>query len=121
MNAILPIIAIGISIIGVLYQHFVVMGRFNERLTRLETKVELFWMSIERSIAPLIKSYPTCVDKDVLLDKMSRRELLLEEAFRLRTILTEEAKRDREKAIAYALYVARLEVLIEELKRKAKK
>jgi hypothetical protein len=118
-NVVFPMVAIGVSVCGLLFQHFAVTAKIQERITRLETKVELFWSSIEKSVAPMLKSYPTNVEKDILLDKMTLGELSLDEAYHLRTILMEEAKIERDKAIAYALALARLEQIIYDLKRKA--
>lgn len=118
MEKVLPYIALGTSILGVGFTYFAFIVRILERLKDVETKVGLFWTSIEKSIPALLKSYPTNMEKDVLLDKMARAELTLEEAYRLRTILIEEARSDREKAVAYALAVARLEQVIYDLKRK---
>jgi len=121
MKELAPYIALGVSVFGLLFTYFGFIARILERLKDVETKVGLFWASIEKSIPALLKSYPTNVEKDVLLDKMVRTELTLDEAYRLRTILMEEAQRDREKAVAYALAVARLEQIIYDLKRKVRK
>jgi hypothetical protein len=101
-----------------LLAYFGVISRILERLTRLETQVGLFWGSLEKSIPPMLKSYPTNMQKDVLLDKMAHAELTLDEAYVLRTILIEEAKAARENAIAYALALARLAQVIDDLERK---
>jgi hypothetical protein len=116
-----PAIAIGISILGWLVAYFKWLVGIQDRLARLETKTELFWKCVEGNMVALLKTYPTCIEKDVLLDKMQNDQLTKDEAFTLRTILSEEMKRDREKAIAYILLIARLEQKIYDLTCEEKK
>lgn len=117
-SIIISLVGVGISVCMLLLAYFGVVSHILERLTRLETQVGLFWGSLEKSIPPMLKSYPTNVAKDVLLDKMANTELTLDEAYVLRTILIEEAKAARENAIAYALALARLAQIIDDLERK---
>jgi hypothetical protein len=87
-----------------------------ERLTKLETKTDLFWKVVEQSVGSMLKS-PTHTDKDVLLDKLAERSLTINDAERLRAILRDEIQTDKERAIAYILILSRLEQIIYELRR----
>jgi hypothetical protein len=120
----LPIIAIAISILTFLITYFGFIQRQvatavaqENRLTKIETKIELFWTVVERNVGQMLKS-PTHTEKDVLLDKLAHRELSISEAETLRGILTDEMQlRGRENGvIAYALIIARLEQILFELR-----
>jgi hypothetical protein len=131
----LPIVAIVVSVLGLLITYFGFVQKQNdrndravaqavtqgERITKIETKVDLFWKVVETSVGSLLKS-PTHTEKDVLLDKLAHRELDMPEAERLRGILTDEMQlRGRENGvIAYALIIARLEQIIYELRSEKK-
>jgi hypothetical protein len=113
----LPVAAIIVSICGLLFQYFGVITRILERLTRIETKTDLFWKCVESGVVTMLKTYPSKVAKDVLLDKMVHNELALQEAQELRTILCEEMKPKENGAerLAYVLALARLEQIIFDL------
>jgi hypothetical protein len=121
MNNALPIIAILVSILSIIIQYFVLMTKVYERLAKLETKTELFWKCVEGGIVKMLKSYPTNICKDVLLDKMLHDELTLEDAQTLRTILKEEMNLDKEKALVYVLALGRIEQVIYSLQGKKEK
>lgn len=115
-------LALAGTAVGLLYQHFGVVVAIREqiavtreRLTAVETKTDLFWRVVETTIPKMLKSYPTHLDKDVLLDKFSRRELDYEEAARLRTILLCEMEtvEPNPNTIAYVLVLSRLEQIID--------
>jgi hypothetical protein len=120
----LPVLAIIISVIGLLYQHFALIGGIKERLVRVETRVELFWNAIEGRVIEMLKS-PTHLEKDELLDQLLHKEIRLPGAQRLRTILLEELNNrkriDNGKKLAYALMIGRLEQVIYEFGGKHKK
>jgi hypothetical protein len=117
MNIYLPVIAICLTIIGLLFQHFFVLSGMKERLTSLEVKMDLFWKAIEGNVVKLLKSYPTYINKDILLDKFSNKELEIDDAHRLRTILIGEMENtETNNKLAYVLIIARLEQIIYELK-----
>lgn len=121
MSELLPVLAISISVVGLvcgfLYQYFGVQNRLNERLVRVETKVDLFWTAIEGKVVEMLKS-PAHLEKDELLDQLAHKEILLPGAQRLRTILSEELNNrkriDNGKRLAYALMIGRLEQVIYE-------
>ena len=121
----LPIIAICVSIIGLLYQQFGVLENIKERLSALETKMDLFWKAIEGNVAHMLKTFPTNINKDILLDEFSKGELTLEEAQKLRTILMGEMEISDKSAIgnklAYVLVIGRLEQVIHDLRNNHKK
>lgn len=124
MNLI-PIVAAFISILGLVYMYFGVifgikeqMAKMGERQARLEVKADLFWKTIEDNVVKLLKTYPSNVPKDVLLDMMVRGELSLENARLLRTILIEENKntiKNPQDPLAYALVLGRVEQIILEM------
>lgn len=123
MENIGSIVAILIAISGFIFQQFGVISGIKERLSSLETKMDLFWKGIENKVVEMLKSYPTFLEKDVLLDKMTRKELNQEEAERLRTILTGEMDKnnnDDARKIAYVLVIGRLEQIILDIKDKTK-
>ena len=120
----LPFIAIAISIGGFIITYFgFIKGQIasavaqEHRLTKIETKLDLFWGTVEKNVGQLLKS-PTHAEKDVLLDKLAHRELNIPEAETLRGILTDEMQlKGRENGvIAYALIIARLEQILYELR-----
>jgi len=135
----LPIIAIFVSITGLLYQYFGVIlkiredmgkdkesiskdiGEIKSKISSLETKTELFWRCIEGKVVDMLKTYPTNIDKDVLLDKFKENSLTIEEAERLRTALNCEIQNTQDKQFAYILAIARLEQLIYDLRNKIDK
>ena len=112
----LSLTAIFISVFGLLFQHFAVISGIKERITRLETKTELFWKCVETGIVGMLKSYPTNISKDVLLDKMLHNELTLDNAQELRLIIKEEMElTKKENVLIYVLALGRLEQVIFEL------
>jgi hypothetical protein len=119
-NLILPIVAIGISILTVVFLYFGPIVKLKEDVADLKSIVDLFRKGLEAKVIDMLKSYPTNLIKDTLLDKFKRRELTLDEAITLRTILCEEMRVDKEKALAYALALSLLEPVIHELKGKEK-
>ena len=117
----LPVVSIIIAISGFLYQQFAIISGLRERITSLETKMGLFWKAIEGNVASMLKTYPTNIDKDILLDKLTQDELGVAEAERLRTVLIAEMERARaEDRLVYILIIARLEQLLYDV-RKAEK
>ena len=116
----LPVVSIIIAISGFLYQQFGIISGIKERLTSLETKMDLFWKGIEQNVIGMLKNYPTNINKDVLIDKMARGELSQEEAERLRTMLVSEVANEKGgdgKKIAYILAIGRLEQIIFEIRK----
>ena len=116
----LSIISIFLTTLGFLFLWFGIISGMKERISRLETKMELFWKAIENNVSALLKTFPTNINKDVLLDKLSNGELSMEEAQTLRTILIGEMEKFKNKKIAYILMLARIEQLIYEFKKPKK-
>jgi hypothetical protein len=122
-------VAIGISVASFLitYFGFIKSGQDRavaqeKRMTSLETKVDLFWKVVETNVGQLLKS-PTHTEKDMLLDKLAHQELNIEEAEKLRSILTDEMQiKGRDNGtIAYALIIGRLEGLLYEMRMEKNK
>ena len=118
----LAIIGIGVTIGGILIKQFgrisQEMTKLGERVTRVETKVELFWKGIEGNMVSLLKS-PTKHRKDALLDKLSCNTLNQAEAIELKDILTKEfngKKRANPLGMAYVMAIARLDLVLFNLK-----
>ena len=117
-------LAIGISVGSFLITYFGFIRtqedravKQENRMTSLETKVDLFWKVVETNVGQLLKS-PTHAEKDMLLDKLAHQELNIEEAERLRSILTDEMQlKGRDNGtIAYELIIGRLEGLLYEMR-----
>ena len=71
---------------------------------------------METGIVGMLKSYPTNISKDVLLDKMLHNELTLDNAQELRLIIKEEMElTKKENVLIYVLALGRLEQVIFEL------
>ena len=89
-----------------------------KRMTSLETKVGLFWTVIEKNVAQLLKS-PDHVEKDMLMDDLSRHELTLDNALKLRAIVTDEMQLKGRKngILPDVLILGLLEVRIFELRQ----
>lgn len=115
----LPIISLAVSVIGLIIGYFGFVVKQNERLARLEVRSDLFWKFLESKLADMLKS-PTHLDKDILLDKFKDNCLSLEETKGLRTILTEDFNH-KEKSLALAMLIARLETRIEIANNKLKR
>jgi Flp pilus assembly protein TadB len=128
MQEYISIVALVISAGGLLFTYFGWIQKQNdraiaqnERMTKLETKVDLFWKVVETNVGQLLKS-PTHALKDTLLDKLAHRELSIEEAELLRGILTDEMQLQGRNngVVAYALIIARLEQILFELRHEKK-
>ena len=112
----LSLVAIFISVFGLLFQYFGIISDIKERITRLETKTELFWKCVETGVVGMLKTYPTNVNKDVLLDNMLHNELTLDDAQELRSILKGEMElAKKENILIYVLALGRIEQVIFEL------
>jgi hypothetical protein len=91
------------------------------RLTRMETKMELFWNAIGTSMANLIKQ-PTHFRKDELMDKLIPKNLPhlpesnIDELVELKLILKDELITLQEikdpKSIAYSLAIAYIDQIL---------
>ena len=117
----LSIGAICLTVVGLLFQHFAVLAGIKERITALETKMDLFWKAIESNVVQMLKTYPTNIRKDILLDKLSSAELNLDETYELRTIITGEMQTSKNERIAYVLLLASIEQRIYDYKTNNKK
>jgi hypothetical protein len=111
-----------ILVVGLLGLYFGPITKMKEDIAAIKVKVDLYWKGIEDLVIERLKSYPSNIDKDVLLDKFKQRELSLSEALTLRTILKEELRLngDPAKEFAYVLALPLLETHIDELKRRGK-
>jgi hypothetical protein len=74
---------------------------------------------VEQKVASMLKSYPTYLEKDILIEKFQEGRLSLEEAETLRCILVNEQEiAEKNNALAYFLVIARLDQIIKEGHRK---
>ena len=111
---IIAIAAMIISLSGFLWTVFGAFGDLKGRVISLETKMELFWGSVQKSMGALIKQ-PIHFRKDELIDRFGDKNtnLSVAELCELRDILKDEMKDlekcKNEKVLAYALYLARVE------------
>jgi uncharacterized protein YsxB (DUF464 family) len=91
------------------------------QIANMQTKTDLFWKCIETHLSSLLKSYPSDIEKDVLLTKMAERKLTINEAHQLKEILICEMniKKSQDKSIiiAYTLAIAGLEQIIYEIEK----
>lgn len=98
-----------ISICGLLWQHFKTIAGINERLSTMETKIDLFWKAVEKHVVDLLKA-PHTKRYDVLLDKLVQGTLTNEEARELKGYLTNHLKTAKaSKRLAMVLLLARIE------------
>lgn len=125
LEELLPVIAIMVSVLGLTYQHFAVLSRMKddmtrvkERLAALETKTGLFWNMVEKKMSKLLMSFPTNIPKDELLLKFSEGRVTLDEAETLRCMLILEEEQGEVKgspqALIYLFIIERLNQIIRE-------
>jgi hypothetical protein len=117
----ISIIAVVLTLVGFLIQHFAVLGGMKERIAALETKMEIFWQAVGANVAQMLKSYPTNIRKDILLEKLSTKEITLDESYELKTILKGEMQLADRERIGYVLLIAGIDVVIYELKQSKRK
>jgi hypothetical protein len=110
---------IALTVLGFIIQYFGIIVKMKEQIRTLETKMELFWNMVGKNIGELLKTYPTYLAKDVLIDKMIDGVMTEEEARTLKTILIGEMEKDKpEKRLLYVLVIGRLEDLLHTLNSK---
>jgi hypothetical protein len=117
ITAVITVITV---IVGWLINYFSVIVKIKEDIADLKAVVNLFRKGLESKVADMLKSYPSNLGKDVLLEKYKLGELNLDEAETLRTILIEELKSNTNppKEAVYALALATLEPLIYDLRKR---
>lgn len=105
----LSIISLIITLIALAGQYFTTISSMKERLTKLETKIELFWKTVEKAIPKLLMA-PHSPRQDELLQKLSNGKLSKTEACELKGLLEEALKiKNPSKVVAIALLLSRLE------------
>lgn len=97
------------------------IAEINNRLVRMETKMELFWNAVVASVSSLIKQ-PIHFRKDELMDKLIPENLphlpenTVEELLELKHILKDELVTLRElkdpKSLAYGLAIAYIDQIL---------
>jgi hypothetical protein len=117
----IAITAVILTVIGFMINHFAIISKLQERLTALETKMEIFWKAVGNHVAEMLKSYPTNIEKDILLEKLSTKEITLEEAYKLKTIVKGEMQKAANERLAYILLLAGIDVVIYEIKTEKRK
>lgn len=117
MNEYLPILAIIVSIVGLLFQYFGMHLSLVQRVQSLETKTELFWKIVESRMPRLIADSPNppVTRKNELLHKMEDHTLTVDEIKELICILHTDDMNDGDKVVARAMVTARLEMLLHDL------
>jgi hypothetical protein len=114
-------IALILTVSGFIFNHFAIIAKLQERLASLETKMEIFWRAVGNHVSEMLKSYPTNIEKDILLEKLSSKEITIEEAFRLKTIIKGEMQSADKERLAYILLLAGIDVVIYEIKSNKRK
>ena len=124
-----------ISILCFSYQHFKVISDLKKdlqegsekieaivvsngnRVSILETKMELFWKNIEGIVLDTLK-HPNTVRRDELIEKFGDRTINIEELDELKGILEPVIKENSKSAEAYAagLVVARIDSILLDVK-----
>jgi hypothetical protein len=123
--AILGIMGLALALYNALYDRFKVQIDNEKRFSKLETKIELFWTTIEKNATEFIHS-PHTPDLDKLLEKAHDKSLTPEEVTHLKDdlkCLIKENGIPRAKEFASKLLIARLDALENDnlLKNKKKK
>jgi hypothetical protein len=116
LNVMIALLAIFISIVGLLTQHFTSIARLKERIATIEVKIEPFWKLVEQQLPLLLKQH-SAFRKDELLDKMSIGGLVLPEAKELDNILEYELKERTmpDRTLIYVMVLGRLKQVIFEM------
>lgn len=110
MESIIAIVVASTAIVGLLYQQFGVLGDIKERLTSVETKMELFWTAIQSKTIDMLKS-PTNLVKDGLLDKLRNGDCTRDDCHTLYDMLIAEMKAKKPsdgKMLAYCIVLGRI-------------
>ena len=99
-----------------------IIADIKTQIMEQRTKIELFWRCIETNLGALLKTYPSQIDKDLLITKMTERKLSLEEAEKLKEILLGEMeatkKEDKPILLVYIIAIAGLTQIIYDLEKK---
>lgn len=86
-------------------------SELDKRLSKLETKMELFWNYVDDNMGKIIHS-PHTPEVDALLEKMPKVTLFEAEKLKCLLIPDWEKERDPVKKKVYGWYLARIESLI---------
>lgn len=107
----LSVIAIFVSIISSIWGVLKYGIKLENRLTRLETKTELWWSTVAEQVKGVLQQ-PTHFRKDDLLDRFPciSNEELLELKNIIVTEITELKKTKDPKVASYAIWKARVEL-----------
>ena len=131
-----PLFSLVIAVIGLLYQHFKVLGDLRKdldrkidtvdekiylacnRLSILETKMDLFWSNVEKIALNMLK-HPHESERDSLIKKFEERTITLNELDRLKFLLELLLQQDSKSIEAYAagIILARITGLTFEAKK----
>ncbi len=85
-----------------------------DRVTRLETKIEIFWKTMEQTMVNVLHS-PHTPEFDKLLETLSNASLNMIQAERLKVLLLDEVKTanvGNSRKIAASILLARIEQVI---------
>ena len=110
METTIAISAICLTVIGLLFQWFVRDARRDERLTRIETKVDLFWNIVQEKMVDVFHS-PDHKIRDNLMDKWKAHNIDLEELIELQKLICSHYNNgDKMDKLAATLVLAKIEV-----------
>ncbi len=119
-STVISLIAIGLTVIGFIFQYFGFISRLMERVTKLETKIELFWGVVQKQMIDIMHS-PHTPELDLLLDELQDNCLNLEKAHKLKDLLSQQMTLDNGKKMAVIFLLARVEQIIFKLNGELKK
>lgn len=87
------------------------LGSVAERITKLETKMELIWNYVDDNMGKILHS-PHTPEIDALIEKMPKVTLFEAEKLKCLLIPDWEKETDQRKKNIYGFYLARLDSLI---------
>lgn len=113
----ISIVSVAISAVSLFFVYIKVVKEQEQRLTRLETKMELIWNYVDDNMGKILHS-PHTPEIDALIEKMPKVSLFEAEKLKCLLIPDWEKEKDPQKRKVYGLYLARLDSLIIDKKEK---
>lgn len=121
MSVTLAIVSISLTVMGFLFLWFGVVSRILQRLTKVETRGDLFWKIVEDKMVEVFHS-PEHPRRDELMDRWRDKQLGLEEAIELRLLVNHAfdlTNGDDPRKMAAALILGKLEQDIVDLEEES--
>lgn len=101
-----------VAVTGLLWQHFGVISSIKERLTSVETKMELFWNPLMEYMSKALH-HPTQLKRDKFIDNFEKLSLeeLTEMKMDFKKELADLIEQDVKdpKVLLYSLFLARID------------